>query len=61
MVATAHVRACVCAQVRVGRGYGRVGRRLLREHLLATCTKANVKFLPAEVRGAAQGHGVREH
>eukprot|EP00197_Chlamydomonas_leiostraca_P003236 CAMPEP_0202871926 /NCGR_PEP_ID=MMETSP1391-20130828/20025_1 /ASSEMBLY_ACC=CAM_ASM_000867 /TAXON_ID=1034604 /ORGANISM="Chlamydomonas leiostraca, Strain SAG 11-49" /LENGTH=562 /DNA_ID=CAMNT_0049552851 /DNA_START=119 /DNA_END=1807 /DNA_ORIENTATION=- len=36
---------------RLGRGYGRVSRRKLREHLLRICKDANVEYLPAEVSG----------
>ncbi|KAG2438618.1 hypothetical protein HXX76_005167 [Chlamydomonas incerta] len=36
-------------QVSVGRGYGRVSRRLLREHLLKICEEAGVRFSSAEV------------
>lgn len=36
-------------EVRVGRPYGRVCRRALREALLARCTAAGVRFLPGEV------------
>ncbi|KAJ9517000.1 hypothetical protein QJQ45_027358 [Haematococcus lacustris] len=35
--------------VRLGRGYGRVSRRKLREHLVAMCAEAGVAFLAAEV------------
>ncbi|GFH18887.1 chloroplast lycopene epsilon-cyclase [Haematococcus lacustris] len=35
--------------VRLGRGYGRVSRRKLREHLVAMCAEAGVTFLAAEV------------
>ena len=37
------------SQVKIGRAYGRVGRRLLREHLLRVCKEAGVVFLDAEV------------
>lgn len=33
----------------MGRAYGRVGRRLLREHLLKEAAAAGVKYLPATV------------
>ena len=36
-------------QVRVGRGYGRVSRRKLREHLLRVCSESGVAFMSAEV------------
>ncbi len=36
-------------QVRVGRAYGRVSRRLLRQHLLQLCAAAGVRYLPDEV------------
>ena len=36
-------------QVKVGRAYGRVSRRKLREHLLKVCREAGVAFLDAEV------------
>jgi hypothetical protein len=39
----------VHSQTRVGRAYGRVGRRLLREHLLKEAAAAGVKYLPATV------------
>ena len=39
--------------VRVGRPYGRVCRRRLREHLLARCAAAGVAFLEAEVEEAS--------
>ncbi|KAG1669050.1 hypothetical protein FOA52_003968 [Chlamydomonas sp. UWO 241] len=38
-------------EVRVGRPYGRVGRRKLREHLLFECSRAGVTFMDAEVDG----------
>lgn len=37
------------AQVKVGRGYGRVSRRKLREALLQMCSAQGVTFLDAEV------------
>nr|QBY35646.1 lycopene epsilon-cyclase [Dunaliella salina] len=36
-------------KVNLGRGYGRVSRRKLREHLLRLCTDAGVEFLKGEV------------
>jgi lycopene epsilon-cyclase len=36
-------------ETRVGRGYGRVSRRLFRQHLLKLCKEAGVGFLSAEV------------
>ncbi|KAG2502103.1 hypothetical protein HYH03_000595 [Edaphochlamys debaryana] len=36
-------------EVKVGRGYGRVSRRKLREHLLRVCDEAGVRFTAAEV------------
>ncbi|GAX80966.1 hypothetical protein CEUSTIGMA_g8401.t1 [Chlamydomonas eustigma] len=36
-------------EVRVGRGYGRVSRRKLRQHLLTLCKEAGVAFMDAEV------------
>ncbi|KAF5830519.1 lycopene cyclase protein-domain-containing protein [Dunaliella salina] len=36
-------------KVNLGRGYGRVSRRKLREHLLAMCKDAGVEFLKGEV------------
>lgn len=36
-------------EVKVGRGYGRVGRRKLREHLLQLCEKAGVRFMATQV------------
>ena len=36
-------------QQRVGRRYGRVCRRKLREHLLARCAAAGVRYLEGEV------------
>jgi lycopene epsilon-cyclase len=36
-------------QVRVGRAYGRVSRRLLRNHLLQLCAAAGVRYLPDAV------------
>lgn len=36
-------------EVRVGRAYGRVSRRKLREHLLQVCSAAGVRFTSAEV------------
>lgn len=48
--------------MRVGRGYGRVCRRRLREHLLQRCSEAGVLFVPGDVTavdppsgGAASG------
>ena len=38
-------------QVRVGRSYGRVCRRRLRDKLLSRCVAAGVSFLAAEVAG----------
>eukprot|EP00887_Chlorella_sp_A99_P002802 scaffold6.g2802.t1 len=38
-------------EVRVGRAYGRVCRRRLRQHLLERCLAAGVRFLAAEVTG----------
>jgi lycopene epsilon-cyclase len=42
---------CYCGEreTRVGRGYGRVSRRLFRQHLLKLCKEAGVGFLSAEV------------
>ncbi len=37
------------AQQRVGRSYGRVCRRRLRQHLLAQCAAAGVQYLEGEV------------
>ena len=39
--------------MRVGRPYGRVCRRRLREHLLGRCAAAGVRYLDAEVTAAA--------
>lgn len=39
--------------VRVGRPYGRVCRRRLREHLLSRCADAGVRYLEAEVVDAS--------
>jgi lycopene epsilon-cyclase len=40
----------VCGpQVNVGRSYGRVSRRLLRQHLLQLCAAAGVTYLADEV------------
>ncbi len=56
-------RPCHVKQVKVGRGYGRVSRRLLREHLLKICDAAGVRFSCAEVadiqvrRGAGRQPG----
>ncbi len=36
-------------QVQLGRGYGRVSRRKLREHLLNICKEAGVLFLEGNV------------
>lgn len=36
-------------QKRVGRSYGRVSRRLLRQHLVQLCTSAGVRYLADEV------------
>jgi lycopene epsilon-cyclase len=36
-------------QTRVGRAYGRVSRRLLRQHLLELAAKAGVKYMAAAV------------
>lgn len=36
-------------QTRVGRSYGRVGRRLLRQHLLKEAAAVGVTYLPATV------------
>ena len=41
--------ACPPLQVRVGRAYGRVSRRLLRAHLLQMCLNSGVSYLDAEV------------
>jgi len=38
-------------EVRVGRAYGRVSRRKLREHLLKLCRESGVEFMAAEVNG----------
>jgi hypothetical protein len=38
-------------QTRVGRAYGRVGRRLLREALLKEAAAAGVKYHPGTVEG----------
>ncbi|MEW5303919.1 MAG: hypothetical protein WDW36_006565 [Sanguina aurantia] len=38
-------------EVKVGRGYGRVSRRKLREHLLQQCVAAGVSFHLGEVEG----------
>ena len=38
-------------QTRVGRAYGRVGRRLLRDALLKEAAAAGVKYLPGTVEG----------
>jgi hypothetical protein len=46
-------------QTRVGRAYGRVGRRLLREALLKEAAAAGVKYHPGTVEGvdiAADGN-----
>jgi lycopene epsilon-cyclase len=37
------------SQVRVGRAYGRVSRRLLRNHLLQLCAAAGVRYMPEAV------------
>ncbi|KXZ48182.1 hypothetical protein GPECTOR_30g278 [Gonium pectorale] len=44
-------------EVRVGRGYGRVSRRKLREHLLSICSAAGVRFSAAEVADIAVVEG----
>ncbi len=36
-------------RTKLGRGYGRVSRRKLREHLLRVCAASGVSFLPGEV------------
>ncbi|KAL4457454.1 hypothetical protein ABPG75_012319 [Micractinium tetrahymenae] len=41
--------------VRVGRPYGRVCRRRLREHLLSRCAAAGVRYVEAEVDAASSG------
>jgi lycopene epsilon-cyclase len=44
----------------VGRSYGRVCRRRLREHLLARCAAAGVRYLEGEVAAvAAEPDGAR--
>ena len=40
------------AEKRVGRGYGRVGRRALRAHLAKLCADAGVRYMPGEVEAA---------
>ena len=40
-----------CSQVRIGRRYGQVCRRKLREHLVQQCAAAGVRFLAGEVSG----------
>lgn len=41
--------AAPSTQVNVQRGYSRVSRRKLRDHLLQLCSDAKVNFLNAEV------------
>lgn len=41
------------AQRRVGRAYGRVSRRALRQHLAGLCAEAGVKYLADEVAAVA--------
>ena len=51
-----------CSQVRIGRRYGQVCRRKLREHLVQQCAAAGVRFLAGEVSGvdaAASGASAR--
>lgn len=43
--------------VRVGRPYGRVCRRRLREHLLSRCAAAGVQYVEAEVEVASSASG----
>jgi lycopene epsilon-cyclase len=46
-------------QTRVGRAYGRVSRRLLRQHLLGLAAKAGVKYMAAaveDIQVAADGN-----
>jgi len=45
-------------EVRVGRAYGRVSRRLLRQHLVQLCAAAGVQYLPDEVAGIETPEGV---
>ncbi len=44
-------------QKRLGRGYGRVSRRKLREHMLRICKEAGVAFLPGDVANISVSEG----
>lgn len=43
--------------MQITRGYGRVSRRKLREHLLKICKEAGVQFLPGDVNSIEVSEG----